>query len=241
MEILENRFQEQIKIFNKSLRGQAKHLSFEGVHDLRVSTRRLRAWINLLEKSSSSKLPEVSRRALKELGEILGDRRQWDVTLRGARKYHLKEPELLKAQRTAGSELSKLLRSPEIQRLPQELSVFGKSFGVKIVSVQERTLRKIRGDLKKWLRQKHFSKKELHQLRISTKKIRYALESLDLPVEALKGLQDQLGKCHDLMILSEYFDQAKQVKKDEQRERKKAQKQIRPALRSSLDVLESLR
>jgi CHAD domain-containing protein len=240
MEIPANRFRKHVKIFSKGLLAQSKHLSFEGVHDLRVSTRRLRALIRLLEKNTSYRVPEVSRHGLKKLGRVLGIRRQWDVTLKGARKYHLSESALLKDQRAAGAELQKILRRPEIQRLPLELRLYGQSLGAERVSVQKKKLRKIRRELKAWLQKKHFSKNELHKLRVSMKKIRYVFESLNIPVEKLKELQDRLGTCHDLMVLSKYFDQPKQVLKEERQEIKKVQKRIRPALRSSLEVLDAL-
>ncbi|MGZ3744217.1 MAG: CHAD domain-containing protein [Pseudobdellovibrionaceae bacterium] len=241
MDILEKLFPEQIKIFNKLLRSQARRLSLDGVHDLRVNTRRLRTFIRLLEKSTSHKMSKDSKEALKKLGDALGERRQWDVTLEWARKYQLKEGSLLKDQKTSGNKLHQVLRSSEVQKLPPELEVFEKGLGADRISVQDKLLQRMDKDLKKWFQRKRFSKKEIHRLRISTKKIRYAFEALDLPVENLKELQDELGKCHDLTVLSQYFHQPKQIKKKEKKEYKKAQKQIRPALRSSIEVLQSLR
>lgn len=99
----------------------------------------------------------------------------------------------------------------------------------------------MRSTLKMWLKQKRFSIEELHQLRVSTKKIRYAFECLDLPMEDLKELQDHLGKSHDLTVLREYFKDPKVVRQKDRKERKAVEKRIRPALRSSLEVLNLLR
>ncbi|HEY8272001.1 MAG TPA: CHAD domain-containing protein [Pseudobdellovibrionaceae bacterium] len=241
MEVVENQFQEQVKIFNKLMHSQSQRLSLEGVHDLRVSTRRLRSLIDLLEKSTAHKVPKAAKKSLKELGDLLGDRRQWDVALQGARRYHLNTQGLLKDQRAAGSKLHKILQRPEIQKIPHELRIFGEGLGVDRVPVRDKLLQKVSTELKQWIRQKKFSKKEIHLLRISMKKIRYTFEFLDLPVNDLKDLQESLGQCHDLTVLSDYFGRPKKVKKDEQKKYKKIQKRIRPALRSSLDVLGSVR
>ncbi len=241
MKALENQFQEQVDVFSKHLRVQSRRLSFEGVHALRISIRRLQSLISLLETKSTRKALKNPKLSLNKLENFSGDRRQWDVALRGARKYHFSEAALLKDVRLAGGRLHKILRSSEIQKIPIELNFFIKNHNAMEELVQWKIYQKMRSKLKDLLHQRNFSKRELHKLRISAKKIRYRFESLGLPTVKLKALQDQLGKCHDLTILSEYYNCPKQVKKDEKKECKKAQRLIRPALRSGLDVLDSLR
>lgn len=240
MELTKDHLREQIKVFRHHFQAQGRRLSVEGVHQLRVSTRRLHATLDLLEENGIRLSPQMTA-SLKLLRQSLGERRQWDVARKGARKYHLKEKNLIKDQEAAGVLLQDALKNPGVKALPEELAVLNKQLKHKNIEIQKSSLKRIRKNLKAWLASKKLSPKELHKLRIETKKIRYAFESLGLPTDKLEVLQDHLGKSHDLMVLSEYFDAPKDVKKDEKRERKKAKKQIRPALRSSLEVLKSLR
>lgn len=240
MELLEEHFREQIKTFTHHLETQSHQLSVEGVHQLRVTARRLRAMLLLLEENGHPVSPHL-KDSLKILRQALGDRRQWDVAIKGAQKYHLKEDHLMMDQEVAGLLLKDTLKDPGVRALPKELNELDLSLKNKNIQIQENSLKKMRKEMKSWLKSKNLSAQEMHELRIATKKIRYAFEALDLPTAKLESLQDHLGKSHDLMVLCEYFDTPKSVKRDEKRERKKAKKQIRPALRSSLDVLESLR
>lgn len=241
MDFVEAHFQQEIKKFRRLLTSQTRSLSLQGVHDLRVSTRRLRAQVALIEKNSTYKLSARNENALKNLGRALGERRQWDVALKGARKFHLAEENLRRDQTQAGIKLKKVLKSKEVQVLPRDLLELERKLRTEKILIPEKQFKKMRSELKTWLKQKRFSIEELHELRISTKKIRYAFECLDLPVEDLKELQDHLGKSHDLTVLREYFKDPKVVRKADRKERKAAEKRVRPALSSSLEVLNLLR
>lgn len=241
MDFIEAYFKSEVETFSHLLRSQTKSLTAKGVHDLRVSTRRLRAQIAMIEKNTAHHLIANAENSLKKLGRALGERRQWDVALRGAHKYHLKDGKLREDRKNAGAKLHTLLRSGEVQALPKQLAAFERTLKNEKIQIRADQLKKMRSQLKLWLKQKNFSPKELHELRISTKKIRYAFECMDLSVKDLKDLQDHLGKSHDLTVLSEYFDQPRSVRKADRKERRQAKKRIRPALRSSLEVLEVLR
>lgn len=241
MDFVEAHFKDEVETFSRLLRAQTKSLTAKGIHDLRVSTRRLRAQIVMIEKNTAHRLIVNAENSLKKLGRALGERRQWDVALTAAHKYHLKDGQLRDDQKDAGAKLRKLLHRAEVKALPKQLAAFERTLKNEKIQIQGRQLKKMRSQLKSWLKQKKFSAKEMHQLRISTKKIRYAFECMDLPVQELKDLQDHLGKSHDLTVLSKYFDQPKLLRKADQKERRQAKKRIRPALRSSLEVLNVIR
>ncbi len=241
MDFVETRFKDEVGKFGRLLRGQTKSITYEGTHELRVSTRRLCAQLGMIEKSTAHQLVVNAKNNLKKLARALGVRRQWDVALKGAHKYCLKDGKLRKGQRDAGVKLRRLLLSAGVKALPGQFAAFERTLRDEKIQIHADQLKKMRRRLKSWLKQKKFSAKELHQLRISTKKIRYAFECMGLPVEDLKDLQDHLGKSHDLTVLSEYFDQVKSVRKANHKERHQAKKHIRPALRSGLEVLEVLR
>lgn len=241
MDFVEAHFQQEIKNFRRLLRAQSHHLTVAGVHDLRVCTRRLRAQLGLIEENSQHQVLARSGKALKKLGRALGERRQWDVTLKEAHKFHLAEDELRKDQTRAGQKLQKILQNPDIQALPDELKHFEQTLNSEKIFIDKKFFKGMRSQLKTWLKYKKFSSKDLHELRISTKKIRYAFECMDLPIDDLKDLQDHLGKSHDLTVLREYFDDPKVVRQADRKERRRATKRIRPALSTSLEVLNLLR
>lgn len=241
MDFVEAHFQQEIRKFRRLLRAQSQHLTVAGVHDLRVSTRRLRAQLRLIEKNSSHAIPIPLLKSLKKLTSALGERRQWDVTLKEAHKFQLAEDPLRKEQTRAGQRLQKVLRSRDVQALPVILKGFEVPLKNEEITISKKFFNDMRSQLKTWLKQKKFSTRDLHELRISTKKIRYAFECMDLPVEDLKDLQDHLGKSHDLTVLRDYFNNPKKVRKADRKERRRATQRIRPALSTSLEVLNLLR
>lgn len=241
MDFIEAHFQQELRKFRRLLRAQSQHLTVAGVHDLRVCTRRLRAQITMIEKNSTHHPTAAVEKALKKLGRALGERRQWDVALKEAPKFQLSEKKLRKDQASAGEKLRKVLRSHDVQSLPEALKQFETPLTQDKIAISNKFFKDMRSQLKTWLKKKTFSPGELHKLRISTKKIRYAFECMDLPIDDLKDLQDHLGKSHDLTVLREYFDDPKKVRKADRKERKRATKRIRPALSTSLEVLNLLR
>lgn len=241
MQFIEPHFSKEISNFAHLVGSQSQRLTLEGVHDLRVSTRRLRSHLRLIQQSSAHHVLANVEATLKILGRALGERRQWDVSLQEAPRFHLKEKDLHKKQLKAGRDLRAILRSENVQALPTQLREFERTLRKSRIEIHGEVLEQMRSELKSWLKQKKFSAKKLHKLRIEAKKIRYAFECMDLPVQELKELQDHLGKSHDLTVLSEYFHKPKDVHKADRKERKKAKRHIRPALRSSLDVLKGLR
>jgi CHAD domain-containing protein len=240
MELVEKYFKHQVRGFNKLVQSQSQRLTLEGVHDLRVSTRRLRSLLWLI-KSTKAPIPANTKKALKDLGSALGEKRKWDVALKGARKYHLSQKSLLKKQKKAGQDLRKVLKKPQTLALKLNLTSLNRSFKNQNLKIPQKDLRTLKIEIKKWLQSKNLTRAEMHELRISAKKMRYVFEALNSPVKELEKLQDRLGKSHDLTMLNDYFHSPKTVKKDEKKEMKRAKKQIRPALRSSLDVVKSLR
>jgi len=240
MELVEKYFKQQVLSFNKLAQSQARRMTLEGVHDLRVSTRRLRSLLWLI-KTAKVPIPTNTKKFLKDLGHTLGEKRKWDVALQGARKYQLSQKSLLRKQKKAGRDLQKVLKSPETLTLTKGLRALERSFKDRNLKIPKKDLDTLEIEIKKWLAAKKLSRKKMHNLRIEAKKMRYVFEALDAPVADLEKLQDRLGKSHDLTVLNDYFHSPKSVKRAEKKEHKKAKKQIRPALRSSLDVIKSLR
>ena len=77
----------------------------------------------------------------------------------------------------------------------------------------------------------------LHELRVTLKKIRYALEAMGRPATPIKYLQDILGEVHDLETLLKLTGKNKKIKKEQQALSDEALLLMKPALRFALEHL----
>lgn len=175
------------------------------VHQLRVSTRRIRAVLWVLRHDwdvSWSALDSLSRH-MKEVARVLGARRELDVTIQMAKHYGLDAKHLYHRQQVAGKRLVK----------------FFSLHGATILARLEKTAAKLKDELpkkrclgssdklkkrlSKWQSNLPKTQEELHELRIFVKKIRYILEARNLgPYKLINELQSLLGMVHDLEVLS---------------------------------------
>lgn len=174
------------------------------VHEKRVSTRRLRMALWWLEKASKKegKPFRKARRALGKLGKALGERRQWDVLVRDAKKYGISTDSIEKDREKAGKAIPAYFEAHGEQiekRLQKALKRASSAPSLKTA----RPLQRLQEGLKQWLDHPPQSKEEFHQARIALKKARYVMESLGLDVRAVKDVQDSLGEAHDLEVLQE--------------------------------------
>src|SRR5262245_27843098 len=93
-------------------------------HDLRVTTRRLRAALWTLRHGAPQKASPLFRDAekqLKKLGTRLGDLRQLDVAHKDALKYGLGQSTIKQKRRKARRELYRFLGSKKLRRLKKSL------------------------------------------------------------------------------------------------------------------------
>src|SRR5262249_48222137 len=109
----------------------------EGVHDMRVATRRLRTTLHLLEEIPlfSRKHLRLLRRGLRSLARRLGAVRDLDILLERVQGYATTHPEqtaalevlcatLLKRRRAAREQLLDCLAHPKVQRVLRQIEAF---------------------------------------------------------------------------------------------------------------------
>jgi CHAD domain-containing protein len=203
----------------------------EGVHDMRVLSRRLRsALTDFKPYMRGSSLPNLQ---LKTIADALGDVRDEDVALAAltrlmtkakggaARGIELIADEHRKNQKRARAELKLAIKSSIIEEFEQEFSAKLKAF--RIVATKNSDTRRNNGvtafrdvgreiilarieelnDTSPHL-YSPFQIKELHELRILAKRLRYAIElfadcwpgSVEIAKEVAL-LQTSLGELHD--------------------------------------------
>ncbi|QDK36699.1 CHAD domain-containing protein [Bdellovibrio sp. NC01] len=169
------------------------------IHRLRILTRQARAalWLH-----DSTKIHEY--KVLRKLGNLLGDCRQNDVLLKDAKTYGFKTTAIKKTRDKSYKKLHKYLEDLEIKKIDKAIT---RQTQIAFFTDHKKELQKrILKPLKKWPTQLPVDKKELHKIRITTKKAIYRLEHLGIKSMPLKTLQKSLGRLHDLEVLEKEFD-----------------------------------
>jgi inorganic triphosphatase YgiF len=176
--------------------------TIDGVHQVRVAIRRLRACLALFRPHLDEEQEERFTDAMRRLGRILGEARDWDVfcaeTLPELTSRGLAEPLLARllagaeAERAAAhARLAEEFTRPAMTRLvlglaawaedPAALSgmpdggVMTEPLVELVPELEERLARRV---MRRGRRIRHRSDEELHELRKAMKKLRYGVEFL---------------------------------------------------------------
>ncbi|MBV9786348.1 MAG: CHAD domain-containing protein [Acidisphaera sp.] len=198
----------------------------EGVHQVRIAIRRLRAALLLFRRELDPEPAARFEAELKRLGQISGAARDWDVfcvqTLRDADKdidVSAVRPVAEARRQAAHRQLGEALQASSFSWLVLGFSAWIE--GALTAPFRELPLREEAGALlgrveRKVLKQgKHVdggSVEELHALRKSLKKLRYAIESLAglyrrkqvrAYLHGLKALQQRLGVFNDAAVTAQ--------------------------------------
>ena len=205
----------------------------DGIHDLRVSTRRLRAALDLWLDYAPGKKLDRCRETLRKLGRRLGAVRESDMNLEQlselararpsdsasiefvaaseARRRRRRAKRLEKErERSDLSDLSAEIRSELAKALDSD------AVSVSLAAVARRELDRRVPPLQELLNAAlaQPSAPDLHRLRIELKKFRYSVElcapaydrrRLPRLVGRLKALQDALGAAQDSRVLHDRF------------------------------------
>jgi CHAD domain-containing protein len=190
----------------------------DGVHDMRVATRRLRAAIRLFGKKALRKAEPEVERLQDALGEVrdLHVQRAWlaQVPARGSERETLGAIDRDRARALVGAERGLLLAlkrwvevgAPAVERAAHRVRSNGALRGDAVAAGLERSLRKLRRARQAALAS---SRPEvLHAFRIRLKQFRYLAElpgpaldpALEAPLAAAASIQEEVGALHDLDV-----------------------------------------
>jgi CHAD domain-containing protein len=175
-------------------------IEIEGVHQMRVATRRIRAALSAFKFLVQPDAREVFSREFKWLARVLGDVRDMDVCLENLRGYVMEIPaddancleayrlHLAEQRKRARRELIACLSGVRYRRLVSDFSEYLK-LGLsaespsshEFDSIRESAVRLIGKQYKRVLRQgrsitRQSPDQELHALRIECKRLRYRFE-----------------------------------------------------------------
>ncbi len=219
----------RVRALRSHVRAAAAH-DLEGIHDLRVASRRLRAVLGDYADLFRKRALKPFRKRVRSITRGLGKARELDVTLALLRKLRRRAPKsthpaisraarMLRELRAAESEpvdaSCALARSPEFRAEHQALLHAIKRPKRCYLRTAEATLRRRYAALvaahRKWIGRP--SDETLHRVRVAFKKLRYSCEIAEnvygQPMEdfigQMKNAQELLGDWNDTRVLRDYL------------------------------------
>lgn len=213
------------------------HLEPTGVHDLRVTTRRLRALVWVARRVGPRSACKRLRRLLREWGQALGERRALDVVLQDAAELSVDASVLVERHSLAADAVRRVVTVES----GLELAALLRKTAGKLPKWSERRLHQglvlCAQTLHKALREATHGKEQQHLLRIQAKKVRYVLEAIGGKCDALRVLQAQLGRSHDMEMLQTMLGPQAKADRIEASVRKRAVAQMHAAVKAAEEEL----
>lgn len=228
----------QASIFQKqALKTRRNPTNKKSVHQLRITVRRIRAALWLAEHGTPSLIFGKLKVKLRSFGQTLGRLREIDVAFQDAEKYHLDTNRLKKKRKSALRDLKRIITSKQSLKISSALD---KAIA-KINEHRELNINSGVSLLQKkilpWTNRTLTADEDFHNLRIITKKTRYALETIGKPIQPLRDLQEILGKGHDLKVLQDFLGETPMLQSEMIKQYKEARRLIRPTIRFVINNL----
>jgi|GEM_PF-3456912 len=193
--------------------------SEETVHDLRVSSRRAREVLDYLQAVIPDGSYKKMRRPAKNITSRLGELRETEVNLKLSEEFHKKElipplaaellmHSLMKRKKKLQQKVNRQMKSRNFTAYQKFLTHLKGSRVM--LPASEEVLQHRSNDFYHFQLTDGMNDEELHELRILTKKFRYAVEiyarlqqrKIGLFALRLKRLQELLGDIHDLFVFA---------------------------------------
>ncbi|HLW64751.1 MAG TPA: CHAD domain-containing protein [Gemmataceae bacterium] len=205
---------------------QAPHEDIEHVHQLRVGTRRADAALKIFGDCLPRKNFQSLKKQLKRVRKAAGEARDWDVFLLGLSEWSQKRPpadspglDFLRghaftqrqlaqqnlrdvgAKPLDNSEVLNAIQAPTVPNAPRELGPLALNVLADLMDGLDRGIAADTGDYN-----------HLHQIRISGKKLRYAMEIFadcftppfrEKMYPAIEAMQELLGNANDSHVAQE--------------------------------------
>jgi CHAD domain-containing protein len=200
-----------------------------GVHQARVASRRLREAVPVLTSGVKGTKANKARGKIRRLTRALGTVRELDVTLQVLDELAAGETlprvalEEVRAHVVAERDkrratMLKRLEQVNVDKLDRRLAFVGEALAASDSQEWRNALGSRLMKRQKGMRAaiadagQMYSPEKLHQVRIASKKLRYAMElaadagirSAASPLRVVKRAQDGLGRLHDLQVLQQH-------------------------------------
>jgi CHAD domain-containing protein len=237
---LERDWAKRMKIFQRLVDKGAGALSDDDVHDLRVTTRRLRASLWVLRHCMESNTGDRAHRELRSIGKVLGERRMWDIALGDAQKYGADTRAIEKKRARAHTKLRRALRGARVRSVLKDMQKLEEAVPGLMLERLVPWLQGYEWELAYRLQKRPKTPAERHALRIQAKKVRYVLECLGRKSARLEKLQDHLGREHDLDVVQGLIGRKRGLAGDRRNAATGANRVMQPALHSGIRELRAL-
>lgn len=201
-------------------------------HKLRVSIRRIRTVVQLLEKDGKTKLPKNESQILKKMWKHLGAVRDYDVSEEIAVENELPIRSIKSQRKPADKKLKSDLLTNDLKILLNHLEKLATKKILKQVSPAP-VIQNIRQKLKAL----PLETENLHAFRIILKKVRYLMEAMNIEDKEFKKYQDVLGHLNDLKVFLECQGESPRVRRVYKKQLKKASSILKPATKLALRSL----
>lgn len=193
-------------------------------HDLRVSIRRIRSVLKVLEDSGQKALSDKKKKALRKMWQSLGKARDLDIVSSLADQYQVPVPDIKESRKTADRKLLKKLHKPGTRRLLKSLKKISRNAFLNQINFYPAIMR-----LREEIQRTSINSENLHVFRITLKKVRYLLEALNVDIEDFKKYQDVLGELNDLRTFLALNDSSEKIKILHEEKKRTAFEIIQPA------------
>lgn len=234
---LEEFLAKQTQSFSSYYAQVTRRITPRGVHKLRTTVRRIRAVLTTIQRNNVDKASDVAQR-LSELQRLLGAVREIDVLAQDAKSFELQVQGLETEHDRARRALRRFLLRYSRRSLLSPISKQAEAIHLSQIDMKPLLTKRLK-TFERHVR-KNKKKSEMHELRISLKKLRYVLEAVGSGTKAQRDLQGLLGRVHDLEVLRDRMGKSKQVKKEQERLAKLASKQLEPVLKEARTRVQDL-
>lgn len=225
----------QVALASKSYTQIQKEISTKEIYRLRVSLRRIRTVLQLLDSISIDNLSNDDQKALQRIWKTLGKQRDLDVAKATAEKLAIDCPKL-KATR-------KKIRIKTYEKL-MECSLPSVLNKIQKIAHKQKTTKidpsPLIADLQRQLKGEFKAVDEVHKFRIILKKVRYLLESFQLDGEKFKSFQDVFCFLNDLESFHHFCGDHKAIEVAWNHQMKICQKALPDARKLAVSELNKL-
>ena len=210
------------------------------VHGLRVIARRFRVDFWLIQPAKRTDNIRQAYGDLKEFTKVLGEQRKYEVAVEDARFFGIETKTMKKQLKSAKKIVSTSLRHRNLKNQMAHLKLAIKDVARLPTSTFCSRIECLCRRLERSMDQVPKTIVARHRLRIDIKKTRYILETFDQPLPEIAALQDNLGRWHDLTVLSRLVGDPEDLVCAYKREWQLLEPSLGPSLSQAAMALSSL-
>jgi CHAD domain-containing protein len=201
-------------------------------HKLRVSIRRIRTVLQLLQNDQQKPLNKNDIKSLKKIWKHLGKVRDFDVSEEIAETNELPVRAIQTQRKNADAKLQKDSVKTNAKKLLNHLRKLSKSEALEHVH-PEPTIESLRKNIEEL----PLNLENMHAFRIIMKKVRYLMEAFKIEDAEFKKYQDILGELNDLKVFLDNQGESSKVRNAYKSQLNKALTILEPAKNLALESL----